>query len=185
VRLYGSFRIVAFCVLSKAANLAACFATHSHLTMPKQNKKRGRRSERKRKPEDDLEEQADSYKRTKYDDEEYECNNEEHLAGDFPDATLLDDGENRQSGRIDETPFYGMLDEQESEYFRKTGEMLELNQFNGPEDREDFIRSIHDQLEGKELKLAFSQGTSRVLEKIIKVSTPTQLKKLFKEFSGK
>jgi nucleolar protein 9 len=147
--------------------------------MPKQNKKRGRRSERKREPEDRSGEQVES-KRVKYDEE---AEPQDESLAENADYMPLDEGGG--TVKVNDAPFYGMLDEQESEYFRKTGEMLELNQFNGPEDRDDFIQSIHNQLEGKELKLAFSQGTSRVLEKIIKVSTPAQLKKLFKVFSGK
>jgi nucleolar protein 9 len=141
--------------------------------MPKQNKKRGRRSERKRQPETELEESEN--KRQKQDEEVVQ---NEAAFEDNPDYIPFEDAE-----RSNEKPFYGMLDEQEIEYFHKAGEMVEMNQFPEPEDRDDFVRTVYTQLAGKELKVAFTQGTSRTLERIIQLSNSSQLKQLFKAFT--
>jgi nucleolar protein 9 len=146
--------------------------------MPKENKKRGRRADQKRKL--DGEQEAEASKRPRYDQDEQSERTFEDNAGFIP---FEDDG--GQPSRPNEIPFYGVLDEQESEYFHKAGEMLEVNQFSGPEDREDFVRSVYEQAEAKELKMAFSQGTSRVLERLILLSNTAQLKHLFKAFTGK
>jgi nucleolar protein 9 len=81
-------------------------------------------------------------------------------------------------------PFYGLLDEEEQEYFRSADEMLELNQFSSPEDRETFLNSVYKEAEGKELKMANSQSCSRLMERLIQLSNAAQLKSLFQKFSG-
>jgi nucleolar protein 9 len=47
-----------------------------------------------------------------------------------------------------------------------------------------FIGNLHREAVGKELKIAHSQGCSRLLERLILLSTPAQLKALFQSFSG-
>ena len=56
-----------------------------------------------------------------------------------------------------ETPFYGLLDEEEQEYFKRADDVLELNQFEGPEERNVFLANVYREADGKELKLANSQ----------------------------
>ena len=82
-------------------------------------------------------------------------------------------------------PFFGMLDDEEQEYFRKADEMLELNSFADPEERDLFLANVYREAEGKELKLANSQSCSRLMERLIQLSSPHQLKKLFQKFNGK
>jgi nucleolar protein 9 len=148
--------------------------------MPKQQKKRGRRAEQKRKLEDDNDE-LESSKRQRHDESE-----EQPVQADFADNPNYIPLEGaKASGRPEDTPFFGLLDEEEVEYFKKAGEMLELNQFAGPADREDFVTSVYTQAQGKELKLAFTQATSRTLERLIQLSSPLQLKILFQAFSEK
>jgi nucleolar protein 9 len=48
-----------------------------------------------------------------------------------------------------------------------------------------FIQNLYKEAAGKELKIAHSQGCSRLLERLILLSTPAQLKALFQSFSGK
>lgn len=47
-----------------------------------------------------------------------------------------------------------------------------------------FISNLYKEAQGKELKIAHSQGCSRLLERLILLSTPAQLKALFQCFSG-
>ena len=78
-----------------------------------------------------------------------------------------------------------MLDEEEQEYFKKADEMLELNSFAGPDERDLFLANVYREADGKELKLANSQSCSRLMERLIRLSSPQQLKKLFQKFNGK
>ena len=138
--------------------------------MPKEHKKRGRREEQKKRKRD-VDDDA-SAKRFKQEEIE-------QLQAENPVESVA----NASVSRPDATPFYGMLDEQEQEYFKKADEMLELNQFESSEDRDMFLGSVWKEAEGKELKIANSQS-SRLLERLILLSSPDQLKALFQKFSG-
>ena|ERR1700761_2767663 len=150
--------------------------------MPKANKKRGRRAEKKRKLEGANDEPVSSKRQKHHDpdiDNDNAHDNDLDIAADY--VPLEENAGHAPNDR----PFYGLLDEEEQEYFRKAGEMLELNQFSGPDDRQAFVESVYKQAENKELKLANSQSCSRVLERLIQLSSPAQLKMLFQKFSGK
>jgi nucleolar protein 9 len=143
--------------------------------MPKEHKKRGRRDEekkRKRVLDDDS-----SAKRLKKEDVV-----EPSLEVEFP----AQDGAHGEVARPapEALPFYGMLDEEEQEYFKRADEMLELNQFENAEERSLFLASVYKEADGKELKIANSQSCSRLLERLILLSSPDQLKSLFQKFSG-
>ena len=84
-----------------------------------------------------------------------------------------------------DTPFFGMLDEEEQEYFKHADEMLEMNSFDDAEQRQLFLGNVWREAEGKELKIANSQSCSRLMERLIQLSTPAQLKGLFQRFYGK
>jgi nucleolar protein 9 len=77
-----------------------------------------------------------------------------------------------------------MLEDEEQEYFRQADELLELNNFPGPEERSLFLANVYREAEGKELKIACSQSCSRLMERLILLSTVEQKKKLFDKFSG-
>jgi nucleolar protein 9 len=47
-----------------------------------------------------------------------------------------------------------------------------------------FINNLYREAAGKELKIAHSQGCSRLLERLMLVSTAGQLKRLMKAFTG-
>ncbi|KAF2272471.1 ARM repeat-containing protein [Westerdykella ornata] len=142
--------------------------------MPKENRKRGRRGEEKKRKREQAEEPESKRQKTNEDEaEEYA----EH-APEYNDETL------NGVARPEAMPFYGMLDEDEQEYFKKADELLELNQFDTPEDRSIFLESVYKEAQGKELKIANSQSCSRLMERLIILSTPAQLKGLFKIFSG-
>ncbi|KAI4204275.1 MAG: hypothetical protein LQ350_001255 [Teloschistes chrysophthalmus] len=141
--------------------------------MSKERKKRGRREEKKRKREEE-EENVTLAKRPKSTEGEVDGYDEQAKFGN--DYLPL-------SGPP-ETPFYGMLDEEEQEYFKRADTMLELNQFSDPEERALFLANVYKEANGKELKIANSQSCSRLMERLILLSTADQLKALFRKFEG-
>jgi nucleolar protein 9 len=165
--------------------------------MPKENKKRGRRAEeKKRKLDLSHHDDGDSApKRTKRRGDDSQQNTD--IAADYVPLDVHDAhgdeemGEGQQyeaaggNGNPADKPFYGLLDEEEQEYFHKAGDLLELNEFPSPDERDSFLASIYREADGKELKIANSQSCSRLLERLIQLSTPAQLKTLFQKFKGK
>ncbi|KAL9576772.1 MAG: hypothetical protein Q9212_006829, partial [Teloschistes hypoglaucus] len=141
--------------------------------MPKERKKRGRREEKKRKREEE-EENETRAKRPKSAEGDVDGYDEQAFGDDY---LLL-------SAEPSETPFYGMLDEEEQEYFKRADTMLELNQFSDPEERSLFLANVYKEASGKELKIANSQSCSRLMERLILMSTADQLKALFQKFKG-
>lgn len=83
-----------------------------------------------------------------------------------------------------ERPFYGMLEDEEQEYFRRADELLEVNDFPSEEERSLFLANVYQEADGKELKIACSQSCSRLMERLILLSTVEQKKKLFENFAG-
>ncbi len=145
--------------------------------MPKENKhSRGRREEKKlKRKRNKNEEEAPTPKRQKSEDPA-----EIQILG-TDDAIIQEDGEENVAA---ERPFYGMLEDEEQEYFRRADEMLDLNDFPSPEDRSLFLANVYREAEGKELKIACSQSCSRFMERLILLSTVEQKKKLFEKFAG-
>ena len=144
--------------------------------MPKEHKKRGRREEKKRKrdAEDGTDDQPSKRNRL-HDGEETE------IKLDIDDTQYSEEHDARP--KHGEMPFYGMLDEEEQEYFKRADTMLELNQFTDQE-KELFLANVYAEANGKELKIANSQSCSRLMERLIVFSTSSQLKALFQKFSG-
>lgn len=99
-------------------------------------------------------------------------------------ATDYNNNNDRGRGQNFEREFFGMLADEEQEYFRHADEMLELNDFPSPEDREMFLQSLYREARGKELKLASSQSCSRLMERLILLSNARQKKRLFGAFAG-
>ena len=146
-------------------------------TMPKEHKKRGKREESKRKREVEDENSVSTVKRrTDYTHIEHE------IKLDIEPSRYAEDvDEWRRPG---EKPFYGMLDDEEQEYFKRADTMLELNQFANLEERELFLANVYTEANGKELKIVNSQSCSRLMERLILLSTSSQLKALFQKFGG-
>lgn len=139
--------------------------------MPQIHKARGRRANKKRKRED----------------RENESESERPTFNFANDAEALVEGHQFYGDvikRPPDIPFYGMLDEGDQEYFKRADSMLELNQFTNTEERNLFLASVYKEAKGKELRIANSQSCSRLLERLICISTPTQLKTLFQKFTG-
>lgn len=155
--------------------------------MPREKQKRGRRAEKKAEAEGeskrkrDLAEEEPTTKRQKHTDDDQNANtisrNEIEEGADY-----VPFGDNYEAG--DDTPFYGLLDPEEQEYFSRAGEMLELNQFQDEEERQLFLDRVYEEASGKELKVTCSQSCSRLMEKLIWMSNTEQIKKLFSKYSG-
>ncbi|EEP82619.1 conserved hypothetical protein [Uncinocarpus reesii 1704] len=156
--------------------------------MPREKQKRGRRAEAKKERENSKRKReydnadTEATKRPKVqDDETYAAPvHQENAFGNGDDYIPLEDG----AAPVDDTPFYGLLDSDEQEYFSRASQTLELNQFENDEDRRTFIDSVLEEANGKELKIACSQSCSRLMEKLISMSSASQLKHLFGKFTG-
>ncbi|KAH8735212.1 armadillo-type protein [Ilyonectria robusta] len=141
--------------------------------MPKPRTKRGAgREERKRKRREEVEPQDNTEKESKR-------------------QRTTDDGQDYEEGAtgihqngFGEKEFFGMLAEDEQEYFRRADELLELNQFPTADERDVFLLNVYKEAVGKELKLASSQSCSRLMERLIQLANTAQKKHLFEAFAG-
>lgn len=158
--------------------------------MPKENRARGRREEKKlkRKRENGEDDPGTPKKQHTSQDPAAE---QEYIGLDSNEAPAKQEwaGEAMEIVEGDskvttERPFYGLLEDEEQEYFRHADELLEVNNFETPEDRSLFLANVYREAEGKELKLACSQSCSRLMERLILLSNVEQKKKLFGVFSG-
>jgi nucleolar protein 9 len=158
--------------------------------MPRDNKKRGRREEKKRKREDDNPNHEQLPSKRQRSEEIVQASDQElfqvDVTGDTPEQSngqhrgyelTTDDGDS-------ETPFYGLLTEDEQTYYANVSNKLDVNDFESDEDRKLFIAAVHRETVGKELKVASSQSSSRYLEKVIAVSGAPQLRNLIGRFLG-
>lgn len=104
-------------------------------------------------------------------------------AGYVPFEGHDDDG-NRRGPSAPEREFFGMLTDEEQEFFRSADEQIEKGDFESDEERQYMLDALFTQAEGKELKLASSQSCSRLMERLILLSNTRQKKKLFEAFAG-
>ncbi|KAI0127885.1 pumilio-family RNA binding repeat domain-containing protein [Xylariales sp. AK1849] len=103
------------------------------------------------------------------------------------DDATFDDGAERQGPGGDSAPdreFFGMLSDQEQEYFRSVDEQLDIDEFPSQEERNMYVANVFIEAEGKEMKLACSQSCSRLMERLILMSNTRQKKKLFEQFGS-
>jgi len=145
--------------------------------MPKENKNRGRREEKKlkRKAEAETDDNVQSKRQKALPDELHEAE-----APKDGGAYTVMEGSGEEV--VNERPFYGMLEDEEQEYFRRADELLELNDFPSLEERSYFLANVFKEADGKELKIACSQSCSRLMERLILLSTVLQKKNLFGKF---
>ncbi|OAA59854.1 rRNA processing protein [Niveomyces insectorum RCEF 264] len=113
-------------------------------------------------------------------------NHPDFLVGDEPGAEAGGLGNNNSSNNDNNNSreFFGLLSEDEQEYFRRADGLLALNEFDTPTERRVFVANVFQEARGKELKLACSQAGSRLLERLIQTATATQHKRLFRAFAG-
>lgn len=156
--------------------------------MPKENKHaRGRRDTLKRKREENTEREEahdtdiqDLKKRRSSSQDEAVS----FTAPDNDQSFSLSAGTGTNAIEVADRPYYGLLEDEEQEYFRRADELLELNDFPSSEERSLFLANVYREAKGKELKIACSQSCSRLMERLILLSTPQQKKKLFTQFAG-
>jgi hypothetical protein len=157
--------------------------------MPREMKKRGRRGdEKKRKLEEEEEIQQEfaqpKRQRTEDGGDDEAADQQDFVALPSQDDVFANENGEGQGAPVEQV-FFGMLDEEEQEYFKRADEMLEMNNFADAEERSLFLANVYREANGKELKIANSQSCSRLMERLIQLSTPAQLKTLFQKFSGK
>lgn len=141
--------------------------------MPRAQKKRGRRAE---KHQDTQGPDNKASKRRKIDDD-FEVQGD--LGDDFVSFTTND----RDPYEVDGAKkFYGLLTEEEQEYYASVNNNITSDDFESEEDRNAFILAVHRESTGKEIKVASSQSCSRYLEKVIQLSRPNELRHLFDAF---
>ncbi|KAJ6260408.1 hypothetical protein Dda_4634 [Drechslerella dactyloides] len=150
-------------------------------TMPKELKKRGRRAAKRQKLDhesgDDTTGAATAPQGLSLSAQAFVASGETSTTGvtaALPFGSAIAPG----------ATFFGLLDEAEGEYFRKADEMLEANQFNSDEEREAFLANVLKEAESKELKMACSQGCSRLLEKLLSLADAERVKVIFQRFHG-
>ncbi len=147
--------------------------------MPRENKQRGRRGDKKRKREDgQVNEIAKRLKSEEFTTEQtvVDMTVSGEAGDDFISFGVRAD--------VTEAPFLGLLTQEDQDYYANVNKKLVLNDFESDEGRSEFIEAVYRESNGKELKVASSQSSSRYLEKVILLSDPEQLKGLFKEFLG-
>ncbi|KAK5075149.1 Nucleolar protein 9 [Lithohypha guttulata] len=146
--------------------------------MPKELKKRGRRAENQRRQ---AEVQEDSPAKRRKIDYEQQAFAPSGGAGD--DYIPFEQDVQDETGHSEQTTtFYGLLTEEEQEYYANVNNKIIANDFEDESDRNRFIEAVHQETSGKEIKVASSQSCSRYMEKIIRLSTPSQLRSLFQAF---
>ncbi|KAG8529207.1 uncharacterized protein KY384_005842 [Bacidia gigantensis] len=141
--------------------------------MPQERKQRGRRAERKRKRVDDERDVEPQGLMVSEIDSVPGAG--EGFAAAQPQLT---------SSGLGDLTFYGLLTEQEQEYFKQADSLLENDRFATREERDLFLESVWKEAHNKELKLANSQSCSRLLERLILLSTPDQLTSMFENFKS-
>ena len=150
--------------------------------MPREKQKRGRRAEEKAKKD------VTKRKRTEApespDAKRLKPSADKTIDEHTHEADYIPIEEEQSGAPSSETPFYGLLDTEEQEYFSRANEALELNQFQDEEERGLFVDSVYREARGKELKLACSQSCSRLMEKLIAMSDVRQIRRLFGKFIG-
>lgn len=82
------------------------------------------------------------------------------------------------------TVFFGLVDNNEIEYFKQAESTLNINAFDSPEERAGFIRSVLEEARGKELKLVTNQICSKLMERLVLFASDRQLKNIFHQFQN-
>jgi nucleolar protein 9 len=155
--------------------------------MPKpRSKRQAIREERKKRRQEDegaADDSTQKAKRRRGNEDDAGDNNGGHdRAAEFEDGN----GQLESGGGLlpNEREFFGMLSDQEQEYFRSVDEQLDIDNFPSQEERQLFLASVFAEARGKELKLACSQSCSRLMERLILMSNTRQKKKLFEQFAS-
>lgn len=147
--------------------------------MPREAKKRGRRAQAKK-----AEEEQDNAVHT----EDQDLENIMAIDGDAGEDADENEGYDQDQPYnpldLKQMPFFGFLDDEESEYFKTAEATLAVDAFGSPEEKLGFISGLLDEARGKELKLVTNQICSKLMERLILLANDEQLRDLFGVFSG-
>ncbi|ORY58824.1 pumilio-family RNA binding repeat domain-containing protein [Pseudomassariella vexata] len=151
--------------------------------MPKpRSKRQAIRDERKQKRREKNFTDRDA-KRQRLDEDE----NEDGIARETNDeATTYENWEDQHTSGGHPPPereFFGMLSEEDQEWFRSADQDLDADEFDTQEDRDKYLAGVFTAAQGKELKIACSQSCSRLMERLIIMSNTRQKKQLFEQFA--
>lgn len=131
-------------------------------------KPRGRRLHKHKDAEEDVEERVNL--------ETLQQQNYEVEDTDFQKAS---------SNGKDPNTFFGVLDSEELDYFKRSEATLSINTFETEEDKKIFIQNVIKEASKKELKLATSQICSKLMERLILDCEDIDLiKQIFKNTLG-
>ncbi|VVT51372.1 uncharacterized protein SAPINGB_P003074 [Magnusiomyces paraingens] len=145
--------------------------------MPKEVKKRGRRAEKARK-----EEKEEQIKQVQQEEEQYQQQYQD-FNNDDNDGYYYDDTNGDQGRDEEQGAFFGLVDEQELEYFKQAESTLTVDAFGSSEERRGFVSSVFEESKGKELKLVTNHICSRLIERLILLANDRQVLDLFKALS--
>ena len=149
--------------------------------MPRDNKERGRRGEKKRRLEEHPGEVPSKRRKSASQDAEGGHDEADIVVEDDTSDGSISFGVPTQ---VTEAPFLGLLTQEDQDYYANVNNKLILNDFESDEDRSTFIDAVYRESTGQELRIASSQSSSRYLEKVITLSNSQQLKGLFQKFIG-
>ncbi|KAI9341409.1 armadillo-type protein [Obelidium mucronatum] len=85
---------------------------------------------------------------------------------------------------LPEQPELGMVDPDVQVYFMSVEKMLDDNEFETDEDRILFVQNVYREVGANDVKLAADSECSRVLEKLIRLSSDIQVRKLMRSFNA-
>ncbi|KAJ3066987.1 Nucleolar protein 9 [Podochytrium sp. JEL0797] len=85
---------------------------------------------------------------------------------------------------LPDQPELGRLDPDAQVYFVSIEKMLDDNDFETDEDRLLFVQNVYKEVGQNDIKLAADPDASRVLEKLIRLSSDVQVRRLMRSFQG-
>lgn len=156
--------------------------------MAVEKKQRGRRAEKAQKESHEDEEYHDKVYSGAEDEYKYATGSNAFSFGGQDNENGDREGDQDQYsgyGGRDREDFFGLLDEQETEYFKQAESTLAVDAFGSPEERRGFVSSVFEEVRGKELKLVTSYVGSRLGERLVLLaSKDVQLVGLMRALSG-
>lgn len=133
--------------------------------MPQEVRKRGRRAEDARKKEKKAVEDEERAKQQAF-------------------AEEIEQRRQERQEEQEQMAFYGLVNDEELEYFKQAESTLAVDAFGSPEERAGFVHSVFEEAQGRELKLMTNQICSKLIERLILLASDEQLCKFFKVFNG-
>eukprot|EP00126_Sphaerothecum_destruens_P007820 Sdes_comp20005_c0_seq1m12655 len=97
---------------------------------------------------------------------------------------LLEEGRNEKASGEMEKKKYSKLPIPTIQYFERVEAMLDSHEFENEEDKLMFIGNVFMEVEGQELLLAFDQDASRILEKLLRVSSNFHIRVFLDKMTG-